>query len=65
MKTDPRSFDIEIKYDSSIQKIEILLKDQNVVITGVGIITIQDVLEEIASSIVKNYCDISENDFNS
>ena len=62
---NPKSFNINIDYNNQAQKIEILLKDQNVVITGVGIITIQDVLEEIASSIVKNYCDISENDFNS
>ncbi len=63
MKTDPKSFDIEIKYDSSIKKIEILLKDQNVIEEGIGIKTIQDVLEEITRSIVENYCDISEDDF--
>lgn len=62
---NPKSFNINIDYNNQAQKIEILLKDQNVAITGVGIITIQDVLEEIASSIIKNYCDISENDFNS
>ena len=64
MKTDPKSFDIEIKYDSSIKKIEILLKDQDVIEEGIGIKTIQDVLEEITRSIVENYCDISEDDFN-
>lgn len=63
MKTDPKSFDIEIKYDSSIKKIEILLKDQDVIEEGIGIKTIQDVLEEITRSIVENYCDISEDDF--
>ena len=63
MRTDPKSFDIEIKYDSSIKKIEILLKDQNVIEEGIGIKTIQDVLEEITRSIVENYCDISEDDF--
>ena len=63
MKTDPKSFDIEIKYDSSIKKIEILLKDQNVIEEGIGIKTIQDVLEEITRSIVENSCDISEDDF--
>lgn len=63
MKTDPKSFDIEIKYDSSIKKIEILLKDQNVIEEGIGIKTIQDVLEEITRSIVENYCDICEDDF--
>lgn len=63
MKTDPKSFNIEIKYDSSIKKIEILLKDQNVIEEGIGIKTIQDVLEEITRSIVENYCDISEDDF--
>ena len=63
MRTDPKSFDIEIKYDSSIKKIEILLKDQDVIEEGIGIKTIQDVLEEITRSIVENYCDISEDDF--
>ena len=63
MKTDPKSFDIEIKYDSQIKKIEILLKDQDVIEEGIGIKTIQDVLEEITRSIVENYCDISEDDF--
>lgn len=63
MKTDPKSFNIEIKYDSQIKKIEILLKDQDVIEEGIGIKTIQDVLEEITRSIVENYCDISEDDF--
>lgn len=63
MRTDPKSFNIEIKYDSSIKKIEILLKDQDVIEEGIGIKTIQDVLEEITRSIVENYCDISEDDF--
>ena len=63
MRTDPKSFNIEIKYDSQIKKIEILLKDQDVIEEGLGIKTIQDVLEEITRSIVENYCDISEDDF--
>lgn len=63
MRTDPKSFNIEIKYDSSIKKIEILLKDQDVIEEGIGIKTIQDVLEEITRSIVENYCNISEDDF--
>ena len=63
MRTDPKSFNIEIKYDSQIKKIEILLKDQDVIEEGIGIKTIQDVLEEITRSIVENYCDISEDDF--
>ena len=63
MKTDPKSFNIEIKYDSQIKKIEILLKDQDVIEEGIGIKTIQDILEEITRSIVENYCDISEDDF--
>lgn len=60
---NPKSFNINIDYNNQAQKIEILLKDQNVIEEGIGIKTIQDVLEEITRSIIENYCDISEDDF--